>query len=1096
VRRVRAAALFGAALLASAPAFAFRPTSAGRSDAKRFGFDRVSPPRLRAPSESAKRAFAAFNAGAGGRWKMRFSGRTGLPSSIYGGRGVARPGRPQDAARSFLTSNQGMLGLDPSALTETRVVRGNGHEHVLYRQKYRGIPVEFTAVKVHMAADGSVLGLDSTYEPLSGVATTPSVSATDAARAAVTDAGAGAQVREAPTLAIVPVETTGADRLSWKMRVDGKGGGWRYYVDAITGQVLFRYQIDRFLSVCASSGVVSASIYSIDPSSTAPSVTPFNDQYVFVGKTPTRVTTANDPFYGDGFFCSPAPGKVTMSLQGPYVSVSEFRGPSAHYDNGSGVWATYATPVSSPHPYPNSSVLVSTINLESALPNAVEFLPVFSTFKVGDYTGSALEGGDITDDDQLFVYDGYDDPVAAYLGNRGNFRGAAVHGRVMHLVLKSNSSGQNNGYDISISSYLTLSSPDTNGASGSSHTWTSADTSVNLHGEFSLFYHLNKMHDYFLAGVDKSSAVVLSKPVVAMAHAGPDLINAFYDPDQDDFMFGDLNTSAPSDIFADDATVPHHEYVHYITEKIWSIQNFGQAGAISEANADYFAASSLDDSAIGRYVCTQLNSGTPCVLREIDDAAPAGKFYNLADTSCGTSGHGPCWSGEIHDDSPFYSQALWDIRKYAISTLGYANGKACADGLEFQTLLFFPESFGEAYQAMLQVDKMGAVAACGGANAMQSEITNAFNAHGIAPASGDGYEPDDGFGSAVDISTLGAVSATIYPGADSDFYSFGAGAGLVQLTLSLPSIGSGLYEAYQIKLFDRSRHQVAAAEPPYNGFGTLDGVCDTSDCQTTASQVVLRYNNPSGGLLYAEVVGGTAQNYSNSFVHSTIPYALSVSYPQAGALSGGIVNASFDADQIGFTVNVSTFVSNQDWRFAYAQLRNQSLEAMPNTVTHQAHVSGDWLDLVSSDSAHGYLTGSVKLVPGFAARFPSVGTVYLEVFGYDVHGSTSSLGLSNPINLTATAPALAAYNNIFNPMTGGKATVRYATDGPGRLTVKLYTVTGELVSTLYDGPVSGGKGSLDWSGRNMRGSVVASGVYVVRAVGPGLNKTQKIVIVK
>ncbi len=1084
------------ALLAALPARAIRPTRAERSDAKRFGFNRSPFDRGSArPSDSARRAFASYNSASGGRWRMDFSARTGLPSSLHGGRGVPRPGRPQDAARSFLDSHQSLLGVDPSVLKASRVVRGTGHEHVLYRQNYHGIPVEFSAVKVHMDDRGAVIGVDSTFEPIGAIPTSPTVSAAAAEGAAAADAGAGAVVREAPTLAIVPVQATGADRLSWKMRVDGPGGGWRYYVDALTGQVLFRYQIDRF-ALCVTSGVVSGSVYAVDPSTSLATVRPFNDQYVYVGKTPTQAVTAHDATYGDGFFCASAPGKVSMSLQGPYVSVSEFRGPSAHYDNGGGIWSTIATPVSSPHPYPNDAVVVSTIDLSGAAPDAVEFLPVFSSFQVGDYTGSALEGGDITDDDQLVEYDGSDHPIASFIGNRGAFNGAAVHGRLMHLALRSNASGQKNGYDVAISSYLTLSAPDTTSASGSSHTWTTADTSVGLGGEAALFYQLNEMHDYFTNatyGPDASGAVALNKPVVAMAHAGPNLINAFYDPDYDDLFFGDLSATAPSDVFINDATVPHHEYVHYVLEKIWSIQNFGQAGTISEGDADYFAASSLDDPAIGEYVCTNLQ-GSACWLRQIDDTLTPP--YKLNDLNCGQSGKGPCWSGEIHDDSPFYSQALWDIRREAITRLGHDQGRACADQLLFQSLLFFPESFQEVYQAMLQVDAMGAVAACGGANAEQAEIGSAFGAHGLIQSGGDAYEPDDGFGSAVDISTLGVVSATINPAADEDFYSFGAGAGLVQLTLSLPSVGSGLYEAYQLKLYDRTRHQVAGAEPPYNGFGTIDGICDAGDCQTTASQVVLQYNNPSGGLLYAQVVGGTALNYSNSGVHSATPYALSVSYPQSGALSGGIVSAAFDNDEIGFTVNVSTFVSNQDWRFAYARLRDQSLAAMPATRTHDAHQTGDYLDLVSSDNAHGYVTGRVRLVPGFAARFPAVGTVYLEVFGYDVHGSTASLGLSNAINLSATSPDLAAYNNVFNPLRGEKATIRYAVDGTGNLTVTLYTVTGERVATLFDGPVSAGKGSLDWDGRNLAGSTVASGVYVVRAVGPGLNKTQKIVVVK
>ncbi|MDE2509655.1 MAG: hypothetical protein KGL74_00915, partial [Elusimicrobia bacterium] len=825
------------------------------------------PLTQKAPSAPSRQAFAAFNSAQGGKWVMHFSPRTGLPSELSGGRDFARSGPPDQAARSFLTAHQDVLGVDPGVLRLDRQVAGRGHQHLLYRQSYRGIPVEFAAVKVHMDLNGAVMGVNSSYEPIQNLPTTPAVASDAAERAATADAGGG-RVLGAPQLVIVPLETDGKNHLAWKMRVSGAGASWRYYVDALTGQVLFRYSVDEFIA-CLTSGVVSGMVYDQDPTAGPLVSRPFNNQYVYVSAPPQRMLTATDSTYGGGFFCSPTQGKVSMSLQGPYVSVGETRGAGAHYDNGGGVWNTVSTPVSSPHPYRANTVTVSTIDLSVAEPNAVSFLPIFSTFHVGVFDGGSGEGtGDIVQDDQLYEYDGSDNPVGAYIGDRAPFRGAEVHGQKMHLALRALSGGTNSGYDVAISSYLTLNNASQDGAPLSSHTWTNADTGENLHSEMSLFYHLNKMHDYFVSDVDSQGAAPLIKPVVAMAHFGPNLVNAFYDPDFDGLYFGDVSSLAPSDAFADDATVPHHEYVHYVVEKIWSIQNYGQAGTISEANADYFSASSLNDSSIGTYVVGAL--GGSGALRELDTTKPGAVNYSLCDPTA-TPGCATPWLGEIHDDSPFISQALWDIRRNRIAALGYANGRSCADNLEFQALLFFPESFSELYAAMLKVDQMGIIPACGGANASQAIISQAFGAHVgilISAGRGDAYESNDGFETATDISTIPALSATISPAADTDFYSFGAGAGLVQITLALPNVGNGFYKAYQLKLYDASRHQVAGAAPPYNGFGTLDGICDNADCQTTANSVAINYNNPAGGLLYVQVIGGDALNGSSSGVNS------------------------------------------------------------------------------------------------------------------------------------------------------------------------------------------------------------------------------------
>lgn len=1080
-----AAAALVIALAAALPASAVRPSARAREEARRFGLDKIDPALRRAPRPGVQADFSRFNSRNEGRWKMRVDPRTGQPEALAEGRTAPRSGPPEAVARQFLREQGALLGVDPAALEVEKESKGDGHRHVLYRQTYRGVPVEFSRVKVHLDDAGSVIGANSSFEPDLSLDLAPSISAAEAVRAAEADSRGTAD--GAPALVILPVESTGRSHLAWKVKIKAPQAAWRYYIDARTAQVLFRFNNLRF-QVCLTSGVIQGSVFDIDPTSTPARSRPIDNQWVYIADSSTRALTGGNATFGHGFYCGGAQGKVNMGLQGPYVNVANFRGPSMHYDNGGGVWQTLASPVSSPHPYPNSTVQISTINLTLAAPLAVKFLPVFSAFKVGEFTGedtSDVNGGGIADDDQLLVSDGNGDGVGSFIGNRGSFNGAAVAGKVMRLTLKSNESGQQDGYDVSLSSYLTVTSPFTYGAANtSSHVWTTADAPSGLRSELNLFYHINQMHDYLFGDVNRSSAAPVSRPVVAMAHVGPNMANAFYNPDYDNLMFGDINTLAPEDAFTDDATVVHHEYVHYITERIWPLQNFGQAGAISEANADYFAASSLNDPSIGAYVLGALGgSGS---LRDLDCTLPGIPCRVLSNLS---------WVGEIHDDSIYLSQALWDIRRDRIGALGYNTGRSCADGLVFQSLLFFPESFGEFYDAMRRVDAEGRVAACGGAGTAQAAVNAAFASHGLILGSGDAHERNDGFETATDVSTRPAMSGTIFPTSDTDFYSFGAGAGLIKVTLNLPAFG-GFYKGYQLKLFDRSRRQVAAAAPPYDGVNTVDGSCEVTDCNTTAGTVVLQYNASAGGQFYVQVTGGDSLNGSASGVQSTTPYGLTFEYPKSGALGGSIVSASFDNDLISFDVNVTSFTSTQDWRFSSAQLRDHGFNPLSNTRLNLPPLAGDFLTFVSSGNALGRITGSVRLAPGFAARYPASGTVYLEVFGYNVYGSTGSLGLSNPLNLTANRAELTAYNNVFNPARGEKATVKYATLAPGRVTMKLYTVTGTYVATLLDSDMPAGRGSLDWDGRNVGGSVVASGIYLLRIDAPGIRKTQKIAIIK
>ncbi|MCX5794045.1 MAG: PepSY domain-containing protein [Elusimicrobia bacterium] len=1130
IRTFAGAALLATAGLVPRQAYAVRGSAVARADAKRFGLDQFSRPRRRDPSVRSRSAFDSFNQAHGGRWKIRFDGRTGMPSALVEGASGPHPGRPQEAAAAFLAEQRGMLGVDPAALAVERVVSGGGQHHVLYRQTYRGLPVEFARVKVHLDARGAVTGVHSRFEPDLAVDIVPTLTAAQAAAAVRRDAGVAPSSRAA--LVVFPDENSGQARLAWKFTARDKSALWRYYIDAHSGAVLFRYNDLRFFTLgCLSTGTVSGQVYDVDPLRGALQVRPFRHQYVYVVDASTSAETYyDDPAtggYGDGHYCSTKQGAMFTQLQGPYVNVSNFRGPSVHYDNGGGLWYTGSTPVSSPHPYPGSVTLISTVTVTDSDPThpsnhkVVKVLPIFDKFEVGTVGGAINEASAVIDDDELAVLDPAGNPVGTFFGNRGAFRGAAVAGDSYYLRLKSNDQpGGQYGYDVSLSSYMVLPNPGVSGVSDL--VWSTGTALEGMRSEISLFYHLNLMHDFFNSGipagtpygagyiqqyaVNKDGAAdINSHPVDAIALLGPNVSDPFYNPDYDNLNFGDtsIGGQTPSDSLTDDATVPRHEYTHYVVEKIWSIQNFGQAGAISEGLADYFAATSLDDSSIGAYY-----NYPEAPLRELDCRNPAKSWANgkcsklCSGTACNplpVNGYlDQAWNGEIHADSIFFSQALWDIRADQIARLNPSVGQACADGLVFQALQFFPESFEEFLDALKRVDSQGLVPACGGP-VQNSSIIPRFNAHGLLLGGGVN-ELHTGFESALDVSTYTVVTGTISPPGHTDFYTFGAGPGQISIIMKLPvhSVPSdGYYMGYGLTLYDL-RHKPVVTVPSEFAF------CDQSDCTSAAPTVVLNYRNESAGQFFLQVAGGF-----ESGVSSLLPYTLTFDYPRSGALEGSVVNASMDHDIIKFSVVVTTWPQKQDYSFAYAQLRDQARNVIPDTISSNTFT---FLNVVpgSMVNALGMITGQVQLTTEttkaftqcsstvtFSCRFPSVGTIYLEVFGYNVTGSTVSLGLSNAINLTSDGGAqLTAYNNIFNPLRGEKATVKYEVQTAGRVTIKLYTLNGTLVGTLFDGDVPAGKGSVDWFGNNGAGNRVASGVYLVHMSGPGGSKTQKIVVVK
>ncbi|HVA67118.1 MAG TPA: hypothetical protein VNK24_09385 [Elusimicrobiota bacterium] len=1106
--------IFAAAVLLLAawrPALAIRANVESSRDVQRFHLQSLFP--VHKPAEyGSLRTFNSFNQARQWKWRARFSARNGVLSALVGGHAAPVSGGPRRAAFEFLSQNAAMLGVDPDSLVLTKEVSAAGVAHLLFSQTYQGLPVEFAQVKMDVDSKGSVFNYHSSYEPSLNLGAAPSVPEFRAAQIAVADAGGNAKA-SAGALVVWPNRQTGGDNLAWRVLVQSPSAAWRYYIDANTGNILFRY--DDYQSV-TEGGTISGLVYAIDPSSTPASVQPFAHERVCAGSSANCTTTDASGAYSG----LAGPAEVFTTLQGSYVSVANFQGPNAHYENNGASWQIVSTPLSSAHPYAPYSISFATINVSALAPNAVEFLPVFSELNVGIYSnqgfsssGSGGEASGILQDDQLTAFDSFGNPISDYVGTySASFKGAMGVGQKMVLELNAAGGGSGGyGFDVATSSCLVLSNPNSSGASDNLTWWPSSYTYNGMHSEISLYYQLNEMHDYFANTMAALGATGITlKPTTALALVN-NLTDAFYDPTHDDMFFGDSLDSLPSDMFADDATVPHHEYTHYVVQKIWNIQNFGQAGAISEANADYWSASSLGDPNIAAYVLQQLGYGyTP--LRELDDNSTQwGNCPGSAScVSCSegphcdvlTSGSSNDWTGEIHTDSLFLSQALWDIRRHLLGASA-ASGVGCANQMEFTALLSYPESFGEFQDALdAAAQNYGSVSAslpaCAAAGVsagnLQGYVDNAFAAHGIS-----GLSAGQGFESAVDVSTTPTVQGSIATAGQTNFYTFGAGPGLVGITLTLPASpdGQGYYSAYGITLFDRDHDVVADVQPTLNGVGTgfAGGVqvCSSQDCTTTQQQVVLSYTNPSANHFYVRIAASPTGNNSNSGVNNSQPYTLMVSYSAAGALNSQIINASYDNDVISFDVATPVSGSTPTYSFAYAQLRDQGQNIMAETQTNE---NPSYLAVISTADASGAMSGKLQIQPGFAARYPAVGSVSVEIFGTDSLNDTVSFGLSDALNLAGNTTDMQAWNNVFDPLQGQKTTVKYQLQSPGHVSLKLYTLSGTLVETLLDSDEPAGQGSVDWYGKNLRGSTVASGVYLLHINGPGISKTQKIVVVK
>jgi hypothetical protein len=84
------------------------------------------------------------------------------------------------------------------------------------------------------------------------------------------------------------------------------------------------------------------------------------------------------------------------------------------------------------------------------------------------------------------------------------------------------------------------------------------------------------------------------------------------------------------------------------------------------------------------------------------------------------------------------------------------------------------------------------------------------------------------------------------------------------------------------------------------------------------------------------------------------------------------------------------------------------------------------------------------------------------------------------------------FPNPFNPST----TIKFELKEKGLVTLKVYSVAGQLVRTLVDGMRDASSYTVAWDGRNNIGSEVASGIYFYKMETKGFSATKKLVLLR
>ena len=1112
------------------PAWAFRQSASQKSDAVRFKTKPEAAPVETLYLPSAQRQRAAAASASMPFTQARYRQDSSIPRTLMNGV-KTYPGAPAAAAQRFLEENRNYLGLDPSQLKLEKSIESLGITHLLYRQYYNGLPVENASVKVHMDKQGKVAYYSSTHLAATSLDTNPSLARGSAASRVSADGAAPSSTGE---LVVFRSPSDGKASLAWKIRAADKSNDepWIYYVDAKTGALLFRESLRRY----AVSGTVQGHVYTDYPRATDfsdCSTVTIRNQYVWLQGASTRTVTDSS-----GNFSFGLNGKVFASLKGPYITIANNMGRNAHYDNGSGTWGICALSPSNPAITNYTGGTQTQPTIYTTTVSVVSPGTYFAKVEPSLATNFNLGSGD-SDDALLFLDPSSGYSMASYYGQRVNaFKGPQLETPSFVLQLESHGGSGNSGFTVASAQCLTLQNPAINASADGSFTWTSSQitpwsTSYGVTrnmAEVNAFHHLNELHDYMNNGVNSAGLINIDTPVTILVEASPEpdnmpegYANGYYAVTTRMLVLGNGYYDATLNRFRSmglDSPTLRHEYVHVIQDRIFTAPYFAEAGAIQEAMSDYFSLSSMHKSApnpnqdpmgsvIGAFAF-------PFDTRTLDSDCnnPSGSCSRYSADN---------WTSEVHWDSIPLSQSLWELRHSSYSTtwLGLRAEGPRSDAFVFQSLFFLPETFFEFRDAMQMVcDRLEGTAAC--STNYLPKMQTAFTNHTITapPAGTDSYEPNNGMTTAANISTS-PFAATINPEYDLDYYSLSAPTGTVSVTISFPpsELHARTYHAYMITIKDPFDRLLSENIPPLDPDSqTISGYCPSSgECFTRQSSMTVTQTLPHSGrysiLVSAGIMEGNGYIGGNGPDISTAPYTLTLDYDPAGAIDANVANATFDNDVFTFSAPYDTYdyLAAPSWistmtarveNYERAELRDVNRIFLPEMTTE----AGGRLETVSvsTTAVSGRITGQIRLKSGFAARYPSVGTVLLEIFGRTRKDKVVSLGVSTPMQIAGNTNSVQVWNNIFTPNTSGTCsqfgsdclTVSYSVLSAGTISVKIYSRDGTLINTLSNSAVAAGKGNFYWNGSNSSGNTVASGLYIVKITGPGIDTTKKVVVVK
>jgi hypothetical protein len=279
-------------------------------------------------------------------------------------------------------------------------------------------------------------------------------------------------------------------------------------------------------------------------------------------------------------------------------------------------------------------------------------------------------------------------------------------------------------------------------------------------------------------------------------------------------------------------------------------------------------------------------------------------------------------------------------------------------------------------------------------------------------------------------------------------------------------------------VLDLSGHPVVAGETQSSDFPTTPGAYDQGH-NGGRDVFVARFSASGDSLLGSTFLGGSDLDYGNSLVLDLSGHPVVAGVTQSSDFP--TTPGAYDPTHNGaYDVFVARFSASGD-----SLLGSTFLGGSDNDLGYS---------LVLDFSGHPVVMGETQssdfpTTPGaYAPTHNGAYDVFVAKFEIltEVESEEHVIGMPERFELSQNYP------NPFNPETW----ISYQLPSFSPVTLKIYNIYGQLVNTLVDEEKAPGAYQVCWSGRDVHGSQVASGVYFCKMKAGAFDKSIKMVLVK